>query len=271
MNWSKLYREQIDRNIGILTEEQQEQLRTTKVAMLGLGGLGGVCFELLVRCGIGSFSIVDKDAFDATNLNRQIFAFHSTLGRKKIDVAEQFALDINPEIDIHKYEKLTMENVSEILRDVDIVALTIDELEPCLIVSREARGLGIPLVEGWGTPFCNLRVITPETPSLEEVYDLPTRGRAIDEIPDDEMKRCGQKMVESLGQIEGMSEYYHLDGADIVSTGRIPTLGPVVCLSSAILALEIIKVLLNWGSIAHGPDWSLFDPFGRRIPNNTSD
>ncbi|MCP4602591.1 MAG: hypothetical protein GY847_19100 [Proteobacteria bacterium] len=272
MNWSKLYRQHIDRNIGILTKEQQETLRTSKVAVLGLGGIGGTCFEVLVRSGIGSFSIVDKDIFESTNLNRQVFAFHSTLGRSKIDVAERFALDINPDVIVSKYEKVTIENVQQVLQGVDAVVLAIDELKPCLIVSRKSRELKIPLIEGWGVPYCNVRVITTETPTLEDAYDLPTKGRSISDFTDEDLKKINRdKVLMSLGKIKGIADFYSVNATDILSSGRMPTFGPIVWLSSLFMVIETIKVLLQWGDIAYGPDWSLYDPVHRRIPNDCAE
>ncbi|MDJ0764713.1 MAG: ThiF family adenylyltransferase [Myxococcota bacterium] len=264
MNWSEQYRLHTDRNIGILTKEQQSVLRSSKVAILGVGGLGGTCFEVLIRSGVGNFSIVDKDIFEPTNLNRQIFAFHSTVGMRKIDVAEKFALDINPEVIVERFDALTSENISEIFRDVDVVVLAIDELKPCIIASRQARESDIPLIEGWGLPYCNVRVITRDTPSLEDVYSLPTRGRSLEDIPNQELERLGLETLIGLSKIEDISNFYSIEPSDIASTGRIPTLGPLVWLTSLFMALETLKILLNWGNIAYAPEWSFYDPFRHR-------
>ncbi len=262
MNWSASYRQHIDRNIGLLKEEQQEKLRTSKVAVLGLGGLGSPCFEVLVRSGIGSFSVVDRDIYEPTNLNRQIFAFHSTVGKKKTDVAQQFALDINPDAEISKFDTVTEDNVSEVLHNVDAIVMAIDDVKPCIIVSRKSRA--IPIVEGWGAPFCTVRVIAETTPSLEELYNLSTQGRPVNEISDKEFKKLNLEVLMKLGEIEGIADYY-LDPEDIISTGRAPTLGPLVWLCSIFMAFETVKVLLNWGDIAYGPDWFLYNPFGRQV------
>jgi molybdopterin/thiamine biosynthesis adenylyltransferase len=267
--FDELYIKQIERNIGLISEDQQEKLRNSKVAVFGLGGLGGACFEVLVRSGIGRFSIVDKDIFDESNKNRQIFAFQSTLGAKKVDVAERFAKDVNPEVGIKKYESVDEENIDEILSKADAAVMAIDELKPCVIASREAREKNIPIIEGWAIPYGNVRVIASQTPSLEEIYQLPTKGRAISEISDEEFKRASLELILDLRRIEGVGEFYDEHVTKRVERGHIPSFGPIVWLTSVMMALETIKVLLNWGDIAYGPEFSLYDPFQRRIPKAT--
>mgnify|MGYP003414042085 FL=1 len=77
--------------------EKMELLKNSKVCVFGIGGVGGYVVEALVRAGIGSVVIVDKDDVDISNLNRQIIALHSTIGRDKVDVMEKRIHDINPE------------------------------------------------------------------------------------------------------------------------------------------------------------------------------
>jgi len=92
-------------------------------------------------------------------------------------VTEEFLKKINPRVKTEKYLEVTEDNVDVFLKGVDAIALTVDAIIPCLIVSRAARRLGIPLVEGWGVAFGNVRVFTQSTPSLEEAYRFPTIGR----------------------------------------------------------------------------------------------
>jgi len=97
------YDEAFSRNIGWVTEEEQQRLRNSRVGIGGLGGVGGVHLLTLARMGIGRFSIADFDVFDLVNFNRQVGATVSSLQKPKIDVLADMAKNINPEIDIRLF------------------------------------------------------------------------------------------------------------------------------------------------------------------------
>lgn len=268
--WSKEYSELINRNIGFLNESQQDILRNSSVAVFGLGGLGGVISELLTRCGIGSLKIVDNDVFEAVNLNRQIFSFRDSLGRLKIDVTEEFLKKINPEIKIEKYSDETEENIEQILEGAKVSVLAIDKTRPCLIISRSAKKLGIPLIEGWAIPFGNVRVFTEDTPSLEEVYQLPTQGKEISSISEEEFKKYDMQMLAVLNKIKGAANFYTPQIVEKVLKGEVipynPTFAPIVWLTACLMSLETIKVILNLGEVSLAPKFSLYNPFENKIP-----
>jgi molybdopterin/thiamine biosynthesis adenylyltransferase len=264
--WSQQYQELVNRNVGFISLEQQERLRTCKAAVLGVGGLGGTAFEVLVRCGIGRFSIVDRDVFEPTNMNRQVFAYRDTLGRKKIDVAAEWAREINADAEIQRFDHVDEDNIADIFQDADVAVMAIDTLAPCIVASRKARELGIALVEGWALPYTNVRVFTPGTPTLEEAYGLPTKGRRVADISEGELKEMGLKVLMGLKSIEGVADYYSEEVLEGIRRGRIVSFAPVVWLTAVQMALEAIKVLLRWGRLALSPDFSLYDPFQHRIP-----
>src|SRR5215469_13347332 len=93
-----------DRNIGWLTEWEQQALRSKRVAIAGMGGVGGFHLTTLARFGIGAFSIADMDRFDLVNFNRQIGATMATIGRPKAEVLEEMALAINPELRMRRFD-----------------------------------------------------------------------------------------------------------------------------------------------------------------------
>jgi molybdopterin/thiamine biosynthesis adenylyltransferase len=261
------YDEAFDRNIGLLTANQQETLRNSSVAVFGLGGVGGVIAELLTRTGIGHMKIIDNDRFERSNLNRQIFAFEDTLERLKVDVAEESLLRINPSAVIQKYTHVGLDNIDQIIRGCSVAALAIDKIEPCLIISRKARENKVSLVEGWAIPYGNVRVYTDQTASLEEVYGLPSLGRTIEKLSREELQKMDMQLLMSLATIEGIDKFYPPEVVQqIMEKGRIPSFAPMVWLTSVLMALEVIKILLNWGNISYAPRYALYDPFEHRIP-----
>jgi len=268
--WSNDYQELVQRNVGFITAEQQEKLRSTKVAVFGVGGIGGTAFEVLVRTGIGKFSIADRDRYDATNMNRQVFAYRHTIGELKIDVAADWAKQINTDVEIDKFDHVDEDNIAEILEGADVAVFGIDSLGPCIIASRKAREMGIPIVEGWAIPYGNVRVFTNETPSLEEAYGLPTAGRKVADISEDELKKLNVDLLLGLGRIEGIPGFYTAETVEKIRSGFIVSFAPTVWLTAVMIALETVKVILDWGRIALAdPEFTLYDPFKHRIPTVT--
>jgi len=264
--WSAEYRQMVDRNLGLLADEQQERLRAAKVSVFGMGGIGGTAFEVLVRSGIGQLDVIDQDVFDATNLNRQVLAVHETVGQRKIDVAEDRARAINPDVVIKKYETPTEDNIEQILTGSCVAVMGIDSLMPCVIISRKARELDIPMVEGWALPYGNVRVLTSQTPSLEEIYGLPSLGKPLSEFSEDDFKAMGVELLLGLGNIPGLMELIPERVAENVAAGRNPSFCPLVWLPAVLMALETIKIILDWGELALAPDFALYDPLHHKIP-----
>lgn len=115
------YDEAFSRNIGWLTRQEQQQLRQKRVAIAGLGGVGGTHLLTLCRLGIGKFHLAEFDTFDLVNFNRQAGATVSTLGLGKLEVMIRQALDINPDLDITGFaDGVTSDNLDAFLDGVDI-------------------------------------------------------------------------------------------------------------------------------------------------------
>ena len=112
-----------DRTIRVFGEAAHAKIRAAKVCVLGLGGVGSFCLSTLARAGVENFLIIDGDGFDETNINRQEFAFQSTLGKRKVDVAERFVLDINPACNIKKHDEFiltaSMSDTTKIVDEYD--------------------------------------------------------------------------------------------------------------------------------------------------------
>nr|MBP8619593.1 ThiF family adenylyltransferase [Clostridia bacterium] len=89
----------------LIGKDSLEKLKNAKIAIFGIGGVGSYVLEGLVRAGVGNFVLVDKDDVDITNINRQIIATTSTIGKPKVEVAKSRALDINPDINIQIYKE----------------------------------------------------------------------------------------------------------------------------------------------------------------------
>ena len=116
----------------LLGEDRFQKLQNSKVLVAGLGGVGGYVVEQLVRAGLGEITIADSDTVQESNINRQIIALHSTLGKKKTDIIKSRAIDINPEVKINTVNDFLIgKNIELLLKEkFDFVVDAIDTLTP---------------------------------------------------------------------------------------------------------------------------------------------
>jgi molybdopterin/thiamine biosynthesis adenylyltransferase len=267
---NEFYTQLVDRNIGLLTWDEQKRLMESCVAVFGLGGLGGVIAQILTRSGIGKLKIVDNDRFEPTNLNRQIFSYKSTLNQLKVDATERFLKEINPDIVIERFVVVNEASINSMLEGAAVAILAIDKTKPCILISRACREKGIPLVEGWAIPFGNVRVYTKDTVTLEEVYRLPTKLKSVEEInrmEEEEFRKLDANVLMTLAEIEGIDAFYRPEVVEeIFKKGRLTSFAPMVWLTAVLMALEATKVILEWGDLALAPNLALYDPYQHRIP-----
>ena len=136
----------------LLGQEALEKLAKSTVAVFGLGGVGGASFEALVRMGVGTIHVIDADAFNESNLNRQILSTRENLGRLKVDVAEERAHSINPEAKIIKHPLFYLpENASQIpFEAFDFVIDAIDTVSAKVDIIQTCHRFGIPMVSCLG-------------------------------------------------------------------------------------------------------------------------
>ncbi|MBQ1508763.1 MAG: tRNA threonylcarbamoyladenosine dehydratase [Erysipelotrichaceae bacterium] len=137
----------------LLSEEEMETIRHARVAVFGLGGVGGQAAEALVRSGIGAIDLIDNDDVDPTNMNRQILATHSSIGRLKVDVSEERFTDINPDLIVRKYPTLYLpEQESDFdFTQYDYVVDCIDTVTAKLSLIEKAKREGCPVISSMGT------------------------------------------------------------------------------------------------------------------------
>ncbi len=136
----------------ILGEENLKKLHQSSVVIVGLGAVGSFCSEILARMGVGQFLLVDKDHIEDTNINRQIFALHSTLGDDKVKVAENRMLDINPKVKIKTLKTyLNPENIDLIFENKpDIIIDAVDIIRTKVALIMNAQKHNIPIVCSMG-------------------------------------------------------------------------------------------------------------------------
>ncbi len=148
--------EQSSKLLAIIGSDGLERLARSSVAVIGVGGVGSNCVEALARGGVGRITIIDSDVVSKSNINRQAIAFHSTVGRVKVDVMGEMIRDIDPGIEVRRIRSFLMpENVADILDEIfsdglDWIVDAIDTITTKVSIARWAQDRSVDLVSSMG-------------------------------------------------------------------------------------------------------------------------
>lgn len=141
------------RTEALIGAENLQKLKNCTVAVFGIGGVGGYVCEALIRCGVGTIHLIDNDVVSPSNINRQIIALHSTLGRKKTEVMAERLRDINPQVCVVKHNLFFLpENADSIdFSSFDYVVDAIDTVSGKIAIIEKAKEKNIPIISSMGT------------------------------------------------------------------------------------------------------------------------
>jgi molybdopterin/thiamine biosynthesis adenylyltransferase len=253
------YSHAFSRNIGWVTAQEQATLRRKRVAIAGMGGVGGIHLLTLARLGIGAFNIADFDSFNIVNFNRQVGATISSIGKPKADVLAAMARDINPELDIKVFPKgVDDSNLSEFLAGVDVY---IDGLDFFAFSARQATfaacwSSGIPAITaaplGMGAALLSF---LPGKMSFEEYFlwgDLPEDEKAV-------------RFLLGLAPA-GLHRPYLVDPSTVnLAEHRGPSSVMGCQLCAGVAATEALKILLRRGRVRAAPHGFHFDAYRNKL------
>ena len=140
--------DRFDRTKKLIGESAFDRLRSSKVLVIGVGGVGGYVCEALCRAGIGKIDIIDKDTVDITNINRQIIATTETIGKPKADVMRQRMLSINPELEVNAYQCFYLPETAEDFdfSEYDYIVDAVDNVTAKLEIICRAKAVGTPVI-----------------------------------------------------------------------------------------------------------------------------
>lgn len=146
-------REQFIRTEMLLGAEALARLQRARVALFGLGGVGGYALEALARSGIGQLDLIDNDTVSVSNLNRQILATHSTVGMPKVEAGKRRVLDINPDCVVRTYPQFYTPDTAGTFdfSQYDYVVDAIDTVTGKLALVQQAHDVGVPIISCMGT------------------------------------------------------------------------------------------------------------------------
>lgn len=249
---------QFSRTQLLLGQEAMDRLAASRVAVFGIGGVGGYVCEALVRSGVGAFDLIDDDKVCLTNINRQIIATRTTIGKYKVDVMKERMLDINPKADINVHKCFFLpENSDDFdFEKYDYVVDAVDTVTAKLEIIMKAKKHNVPVISAMGagnkldpsafmvadiydTKICPLaRVMRRElkkrnVDSLKVVYSQEKPTRPIEDMS----VSCRSNCVCPPGAAHKCTERRDIPG----STAFVPSV------AGLIIAGEIVKDLCNKG------------------------
>lgn len=144
---------QYTRTMAVLGEAAIERLKKCRVAVFGVGGVGSYTVEALARAGVGAIDLIDNDTFNVTNINRQLYATHKTIGEYKVDAASERIMDINPECKVTAHKMFYLpENADSLdLSQYDYIVDAIDTVAAKVELIVRADKCGVPIISSMGT------------------------------------------------------------------------------------------------------------------------
>jgi sulfur-carrier protein adenylyltransferase/sulfurtransferase len=255
MDINDFYSQAFGRNIGLLTQKEQDKLRNSRIAIAGVGGVGGFHLINLVRLGIGKFTIADMDAFEPANIQRQCGAFMDTFGRNKAETMSKIALSINPHLEIRTFtDGVNKNNLDDFFQGADVFIDGIDffSIEERRFIFRKARENGIYAITAGPLGFGSAMLIfSPTGMSFDEYFDLKDSMTYIEKI-----------VAFGVGLAPAMLQMNYLKlGALNLKAKSGPSLVSACTLCSSLAATETLKILLKRKRPRPAPFYFQFDPY----------
>ena len=229
---------QFSRTELLLGKEAMEKLKNSHVAVFGVGGVGGYTVEALIRSGLGHIDIIDNDKVCLTNLNRQIIATHSSIGKYKVDVMKERILDINPQAEVNCYKCFYLPQTRDLFdfKKYDYIVDAVDTVTAKLALILQAKEAGSPII-------CSMGAGNKLDPTQFEVADISqTSVCPLARVMRQECKKRGIKNVKVLYSKEkAIKPRDNIENGEEVpgSTAFVPSV------AGLIIASQVIRDLIK--------------------------
>ncbi len=259
MNIKKLIENEFSRNIGLLSEAEQEKLLSSRVAVVGAGGVGGLHILTLARLGVGNFTLADPDTFEAANVSRQFGASKKSYGRNKAEVLAEMVRDINPEARVNVLtEGVSPRNVEAFLADAEVLVDGIDffELETRRMLFKKAKDKGIYAITSAPLGFgSTLQVFAPDGMDFDTYFGT----------------RDNQSLEKNLAAFAaGLAPNpYHIKYMDLTKVDmqnkKGPAVAPACTLAASLLTTEVVKIIIGNRKIHAVPHYIQIDMYRGKL------
>jgi len=235
-------KEQFIRTQLLLGEEGIDRLQGSHVIVFGVGGVGSFAVEALARAGVGKLTIVDFDVVDVTNINRQLIALHSTVGKEKVAVLKERLADINPSLEVEAWaEKIMPDTVEEFFQqEYDYVIDAIDMVSSKLALIEFCTSHDIPIISSMGTG----NKLDPSKLTVTDIHKTSTCPLA--RVMRYELKKRGVKKLEVVYSTEAPLKPILPESLDMGAKRTVPGSTSFVPSSAGLLlASVVIRRLIN--------------------------
>lgn len=213
------------RTEALLGSDKMNKLRSCRVIVFGVGGVGGYATEALARSGVGEITLVDPDTVSVTNINRQIIALDDTVGRKKVEVMRERILKINPDAKVKTFDVFySPDNADEIdLSRYDYIVDAIDSVPSKIEMITRAKNLNVPIISSMGfgnkldplkvelediskTSVCPLARVMRRKLKDHGIYHLKTvYSKELPTVPDNPIEDSGKRLVASVAFVPSVA------------------------------------------------------------------
>ena len=233
-------KEEFSRTAMLIGGDGMTKLNRSRVIVFGVGGVGSFAVEALSRCGLQRLDVVDADVVSVTNVNRQLIALHSTVGKKKVDVAKERILDISPETEVNTFDFFYSADTKDMIDicEYDYIVDAIDSMDSKILLVKEAKEKGVPIISSLSTG----NKLDASRFSVSDIYST-----SVCPIAKIMRKRLRAEGIESLKVIYSTEEPISPD-ASFLSDGGKRTVGSISFVPSSVgllLASEVIRDLIS--------------------------
>ncbi len=247
------YNSAFSRNLGIISQADQESLRNSTVAIAGMGGVGGDYLITLCRAGIGNFKIADFDHFEIVNFNRQYGATIDSVGAPKVDVMHKLAAQVNPEATIYNYgEGINPDNLDDYLKNVDVVVDGIEFFEIAIhrMLIMGAVERGIPVIAAVPLGFgAGMLVFTKDGMSFDDYFCMPQN-----------MPLENRVLLFSLGFAPAGFHIKYVDTSSVdLKNRKGPSFIGACKLCAGMVAAQVVQSIIDPSTLKPIPWFSHFD------------
>lgn len=239
---------EFSRTALIFGQSSIEKLSKCRVAVFGVGGVGGYAVEGLVRSGVGAVDLIDSDTVSITNINRQIIALHSTVGHYKVDVMEKRIADINPDCHVKTYKCFFLEDTANMFdfTQYDYVVDAVDTVKAKLLLAETCTRLNVPIISSMGAG-------NKTDPSAFQVSDIyKTQYDPLAKVMRRELKKRGVKNLKVVYSREqavkvNPDQVRELLSVEDLNKRTLPGSNAFVPSAAGLLiASQVIKDLINY-------------------------
>ena len=235
--------DRFSRTENLIGKAAVEKLKNARVAVFGVGGVGGYVVEALARSGVGAIDVIDNDTVAESNINRQIYALNSTLGKNKVDVAKERISDINPDCKVTAYKMFYLpETADKIeLSQFDYIVDAVDTVAAKLCLIERANALGVKIISAMGAG----NKLEPAAFKVADIYE--TKGCPLARVIRTECKKRGIKNLKVVySEEKAIKPLYDVKEEEKGARRSVPaTISFVPSVAGLIIAGEVIKDIIK--------------------------